>query len=308
MNDDQRRDRDVRAWVQSEAPEHAPDHLRTTIRSELAQTRQEGGPARFMRRNRPRSPAWTAAAAVLVLALTVVAGGFLGSRAQVAHPGPTPTPTPSSPSPSPVASSSPVPTPSGLILTAGSKTTDIFTPTLRFLSPAGWIQINDEPMVFHISPPTAGFLRQTDGQIYFDGVTVYAHPVAGPPDGGPNPVDGVGATAKDLATWLSTRPQLLASTPKQVTLAGRPAYQLDFTLSPDAGELCGVACVNLLNSTDRGASYQFGIEGPWKVRAYLIDGPNGTTVMVTVEDVDGKGFDREVRDAGPILDSLSFAG
>ena len=34
-------------------------------------------------------------------------------------------------------------------------------------------------------------------------------------------------------------------------------------------------------------------------------GPTGD-VMVTVEDVDGKGFDREVRDAQPVLDSLSF--
>jgi len=118
----------------------------------------------------------------------------------------------------------------------------------------------------------------------------------------------VGTTAKDLATWLSSRPQLLASKPKLTTLAGRPAYQLDFTLSPDAGQLCGVPCVNLLNSADRVTWYQFGIEGPWKVRAFLLDGPDGATVMITVEDVDGVGFDREVREAQPVLDSLSFGG
>ena len=95
-------------------------------------------------------------------------------------------------------------------------------------------------MVFHISPPTAGFLRQTDSAVYFDGITSYAHPVAGQPDGGLSPVDGVGANAKELATWLSTRPQLLASTPKKVTLAGLSGYQLDFALSADAGELCGI--------------------------------------------------------------------
>jgi hypothetical protein len=67
-------------------------------------------------------------------------------------------------------------------------------------------------------------------------------------------------------------------------------------------------CVNLLNSPDDGSSYQFGIEGPWKVRAFLLDRPHGVTVMITVEDVDGNGFDDEVRAAQPILDSLSFGG
>ena len=305
MTDDQRRDRDVRAWIQSEAPERAPDHLRTAIRSELAQTRQERGATMFMRRSWLRAPGWVAAAAVVALAV-VVAGGLLGTRGQTANPGPTPTPPTNTPSPTP--SGSPVPTPSGIILPAGSTTTDVFRPTLRFTAPAGWIQLYDEPKVFHISPPTAGYLRQTDGAVYFDGITAYAGPVAGPPDGGPSPVEGIGTSAKELATWLSTRPQLLASTPRKVTIAGLSGYQLDFALSADVGELCGVPCVNLLNSPDRAASYAFGIEGPWKVRAFLLDRPAGETVMVTVEDVDGNGFDQEVRDAQPILDSLSFEG
>ena len=64
-------------------------------------------------------------------------------------------------------------------------------------------------------------------------------------------------------------------------------------------------CVNLLNGTNGG--YQFGIVGPWQVRAILVDAPNGTTVMVTVEDVDGSGIQTELRRAQPILDSMTFA-
>src|SRR6188508_3021750 len=127
MTDDQRRDRDVRSWIQSEAPEHAPEHLRTAVRSELAQTRQERGAAVFMRRTWLRSPTRIAAAAVLGLALVVVAGGLLGNRSQIANPGPTLTPTAFASTPSP--SSSPIPTPSGIVLPGGSRTTDIFTPT-----------------------------------------------------------------------------------------------------------------------------------------------------------------------------------
>ena len=66
--------------------------------------------------------------------------------------------------------------------------------------------------------------------------------------------------------------------------------------------MCGVPCVNLLNAPDRGASYQFGIEGPWKVRAFLLDQRDRSTVMITLEDVDGNGFDREMRAAQPILE------
>jgi len=304
MTDEQRPDREVRAWIRAEASEHAPDHLRTAIRGELTQTRQERGPAMFMRRGWHRSPTWTGIAAIFVLALGVLAVGLLGTKGPVANP--VPTRTPPAITASPAASASPAPTPSGIVLPSGSTTTDVFRPTLRFTAPAGWIQLYDEPMVFHISPLTAGFLRQTDGQVYFDGITVWAAPVAGPPDGGRAPMEGIGTSAKELATWLSARPQLLVSAPTKVTIAGLSGYQLDFTLSPDAGELCGVPCVNLLNAPDRGVSYQFGIEGPWKVRAFLLDRSDGSTVMITLEDVDGNGFDREVRAAQPILDSMSF--
>ena len=66
-------------------------------------------------------------------------------------------------------------------------------------------------------------------------------------------------------------------------------------------------CANLLDSPDGGKSYRFGIEGPWKVRAYLLEAPDGTTIMVTVDDVDGQGLDQEVSAAQPILDSMTFA-
>ena len=143
--------------------------------------------------------------------------------------------------------------------------------------------------------------------MYFDGVAVYVGPVAGQPDGTIAPVEGVGTTSAALAAWLSTRPQLTATQPVQTTLAGRPAYRLDFALSPQAGDLCNIPCANLLDSPDGGRSYRFGIEGPWKVRAYLLEAPDGTTIMVTVEDVDGQGFDQEVSAAQPILDSMTFA-
>ena len=209
--------------------------------------------------------------------------------------------SPSAPSPTPA------PTPVGITLPAGAATSGAFTPGLRFTVPAGWIKTDDVPELLRISPRDAGFLRQGDGHLYFDAIVAYARPVAGPPDGGSATVAGVGTKARDLATWLSTRRQILASPPQRVTFAGRTAYMLDFGLSPDAGTLCGMPCVNLLNSTDDGASYQFGIEGPSKYRAYLVDAPDGTTIMVTIEDIDGNGMAKELNAAQPILDSMTFS-
>jgi len=121
-------------------------------------------------------------------------------------------------------------------------------------------------------------------------------------------VPGVGTSPLALANWLATRPQLTASAVTKTALAGLPAYTLDFTLSSSAGELCGVRCVNLLNGPgpDPSKAYQLGILGTWKDRAYLVKAPDGSTVVVTIEDTDGNGFDDEVAAALRIIESLVF--
>jgi|GEM_PF-5664551 hypothetical protein len=310
-------DREISAWIESEAPDRAPDRLRQAIRSEVAQEPQERGSAVFPRAVFAREHRFAAQAvgaagvAVILLVIGIVAGTFLGGGQRVIEPAPSASPPRSSPSPSVQASAapSPVPTPVGAVLAPGAFVTVAFAPHLRLTVPDGWVKTDDRPLGMRISPPGAGWLRQGNGglpAVIFDGIGAYSRPVAGPPDGGTLPVTGVGASAKDLADWLSTRPQLTSTKPTKVTLAGTTAYELDFTLSPAAGGLCGIPCVNLLNSADGSASYQFGIEGDWKVRAFLLEAPDGTTMMITLDDVDGNGFDQELRAAQPVLDSIQF--
>ncbi len=315
-------EREISAWIESEAPDRAPDRLRQAIRSEVAQTPQERGSAIFAtaifagHRLLAAPAAVAAGLAVVFLGIGIIAGSLLAGRGQVIGPAPAATPSASpsrsSPSPSaePSAEPSPVPTLEGTLLPTGPSVTAAFVPHLRFNVPEGWVKSDDRPSGLRLSPPGAGWHRQGNGglpPVMFDGIGAYSRPLAGPPDGGTLPVAGVGRSAKELADWLSTRPQLISTKPIKVTLAGRTAYQLDFSLSTAAGGLCGMPCVNLLNSSDGAASYQFGIEGPWKVRAFLLEAPDGMTVMITLEDVDGHGFDQELRDAQPILDSIEFA-
>ena len=172
--------------------------------------------------------------------------------------------------------------------------------------PAGWVLVEDEFATLHLSPSNAGWGRQGDGSVAFDGIAIYRRPVAAPPDGGPVPVSGVGTTAHVLADWLSTRPQLVSTKPKRVTVGGLPGFELDFHLSSNAGFLCGLPCVNLLNSGDNVDNFQYGIEGPWSVRATLIDVPGGPTVMVAVDGPSGLAFDRLLAEAQPIIESLRF--
>ena len=226
--DDLRRDREVGSWIRAEAPIHAPDRLRETIRSELAETRQESGPVLLMRRGMLLSPARAVLAAAVILGFGVVAGGFLGIRGntgEVVGPSPTNPPVSSpSASPSPSPPPTPVPTVSGLALPPGQTTTEALTPAMQFSVPAGWLRTDDRKLAYRISPVDAGYGVQGDESVFFDGVGVFVGPLAGQPDGTIGPVEGVGTTSADLAAWLSTRPQLTATQPDQTTLAGRPAY------------------------------------------------------------------------------------
>lgn len=298
------RDDEVGRWLRGEAPPSAPDRLREAVRADIAQATQEPvGRVVVPRAARPLL-ALAAVAAVIVLAIGVLrptllpgVGGIIGTPSATA----TPTPSPSGPG------SSPAPTPFGERLAPGPLRTSTFSPTVRLTVPDGWVFNADTAMRLTLLPADGGFVRQGDGVVFFDAVAAYADPIAGAPDGSVGGVAGVGRSAQELATWLASRPQLIASDPVAVTFAGRPAWQVDFSLSPQAGGLCGVACVNLFDSTDNARSYQVGYLGAAQVRAILVQVTEQQVVLVAVEDVDGSGLDALLAEAQPILDSWSFA-
>jgi hypothetical protein len=307
MTDDQRRDRDVHAWILGEGAVRAPDRLRDSVRAELIETRQERATASV--------PEWLAsmpmraAAAVVALVVGTAALGAIAGRDSVGPPPPTPTASPTSgPSVSPSASplETPAPTPRGTLLDAGAFSTSNFRPAVTLMVPAGWTAMEDEPDVVRFASPGARSFTQPDGITSFDGINVYARPRAGQPDGALTPVEGVGSSAKDLATWLSKRSQLIATTPVADTIAGHAAYRLDFKLSAEAGDLCGIPCTNFLFAGDNPDDYALGIEAAWQVRAWLFDAPDGSTVVVTIEVPSGIAFDSVVAEATPVVRSMRF--
>lgn len=304
MIDDRRRDGIVHQWLLAETPEHAPARLADLIRDQVADTRQEWPTIRMRFDLRVLR---LAGGGVALLVLSLLAGIYIGSPRPLPGPSPTAEVTPSaSAGASTGTAPTPAPTPVGTVLPPGEITSLRFSPPISLVLPPGWTLEDDNAESVSLVRPSPGHLVQGDGVVYFDAIRFYARPVAGQPDGTLTGVPGVGTSAKALATWLAERPQLTATAPTQTILAGLTAYQLDFSLSPDAGDLCGIPCANLLDSADRGGSYRFGIEGEWRVRAFLLDAPDGSTVMITIEDTDGVGFDDEVRAGMPIVESLEF--
>ncbi len=304
MTDNTRKDAVVRSWFEEEAPSRAPQRLLENVRVEVAEVRQERSTIRF---GGGRSPllGW-AAAIIAILLLAGLVGGLVGFPRPTMQPGPSPSPTATAASSQPAPTV--LPTPGGVLLPSGIYRSVSFTPAVALTLPAGWLLEGDTAAALTFVRPGAGFIHQPDGANFFDSVRLYARPVAGQPDGTNDPMPGVGTSPVALANWLAARPQLTATAVTTTTLAGLPAYTLDFALSPTAGELCGVRCVNLLNGPgpDPGKVYQLGILGTWKVRAYLVAAPDGSTVVVTIEDTDGTGFDEEAAAAAPIVESLVF--
>jgi hypothetical protein len=179
-------------------------------------------------------------------------------------------------------------------------------PPLSFSVPSGWTKSADLPAQLLLVPPGAGSFEQPDHSLAFDNVGVYVHPLAGPPDGGPLPVPGIGTDAKALSNWLSTRPQVIATTPAPVIIGGLSGYSVDVSVSRSAGSLCGVPCVNLFNAQDPGPAYQLGLFQGEQARAYLLDLPGGGIVIVLIEDVDGQEV-AKLRDvARGVVDSFAF--
>ena len=314
MSDADDRDDLLESWILSEAPSRAPSRLRDAVRHDVARIDQVGStwPSRLL--DATRTPA-RGLATFGVVCLMVVTVGWMLFRPFAANPGngstpgrPLPT---ASASPNASAASTPsvspsvAPTPRGTVLQQGPFRSTRLVPAITTSVPSGWTLQHDGLDQLVLVPPDAGWLLQEDGLAVFDSVSVYARPTAGQPDGSRQPVPDVGTGPEDLAVWLSTRPQLNATSPVPKMLAGRTAWMIDFTLASEAGDLCGVPCAHLLNGPG-GTSYGFGIVAEEAVRAYFLEAPNGDTVMVVLEDADASGLEMQAEAAAGLLDSLAF--
>ena len=283
-------ERDLREWFATEAAP-APDRLRHAVANRLSTTRQ----------GRSKSFGW-GAAGVLLAAVLVIAGALLiGSGRQAVMPASSPSPSSTSAPPTPT----PRPTPEGTLLSPGTLTTERLRPAISLTVPGGWTKVVDLPAMLLIVPPNAdSILQANEGTIVFDSISIYSNPVAGPADGSATAEPGVGRDARSLSLWLKARPQLVASDPVSVTIGTLHGYSVDYSISASAGGLCGVRCVNVFNMAD---GIQSGILEGEADRAILLDVPGGGTLLVLIEDADGRDIDAFRAVAEPVIRSLALA-
>lgn len=195
----------------------------------------------------------------------------------------------------------PAATPAASALPAGTYTSKAFVPAVTYTLPSGWSNPDDGPSYFHIAPAGA----QDEGVYVFRDVVAMSQDPSCPDSG----AAGVGKSARELATWMSSLPGVVASDPKTATLGGLSGYVLDLGIKDTWKQSCsfanGLPTVPLFYNPSAG--FHWVMAGSERLRLFLLDVPAGGTVVVDIDAFDGSLIDRLLTDATPIVSSMSFA-
>lgn len=187
---------------------------------------------------------------------------------------------------------------------AGEYDTEMFTPTLHYAVPDGWVNAEDLPGNFQL-------YRNDDSQDGVDGgsyIGIYAD-VHAPAPCKEAWAPGVGTTPAELADWYRHHPGLAASRPRAVTVGGLPGLLLDLPLRQGWDGTCpwsdGRPVVSVLVG---GGVSQLAhtVIGKVHVRLVLLQwGTRNVTIEIT--SVPGQHTRKEFLElAQPVLDSLRF--
>jgi hypothetical protein len=183
---------------------------------------------------------------------------------------------------------------------AGEYTSLGFRPAVTFTVPDGWLLAADSGLYLN--------LRPVENEVI--GIHLFRDPKAASQDptcpAAAEP--GVGSTAFELAAWIAERPGLAVTTRTMATVGGLVGVSIDVALRADWQQACpfanGVPSVPLFNSPEID---HWVVVGNERLRIYLLDLPDGGTVVVDLDAFDGAQFEDLVSRAGGVVRSLQFA-
>lgn len=197
--------------------------------------------------------------------------------------------------------SAPSGTPVASPLAAGTYTSKAFTPAVTYTLPVGWSNPEDAAGYFHLAPAGSDVVG-----IYLFRDAVAMSQDASCPD---SPASGVAKSAKELATWMSSLPGVVASDPKPATVGALSGYVIDLGIKQTWKQSCpfanGSPTVPLFLNTTTG--FHWIMAGSERLRLFVLDFPGGGTVLVDIDAFDGSLIDKLLVDAMPIVSSMSFA-
>jgi len=198
-------------------------------------------------------------------------------------------------------------------LTPGVHSTTFFRTPFTFTVGEGWDQRQDAGSEVDLSYLGGGTYTYPDSTKFHDGISVFRLPIA-QSSTREEPLSGIGTSASDLAHWLETHVDLVATGLTPITMAGAPGYRIEITtpIGPRASpDHCTVdhgvpRCVSLFLSGDDTSPFGFGLVGPESAVVYLLDTPSGDTVMIVIDDVDGVDPASLIAASTPVVESIVF--
>jgi hypothetical protein len=210
------------------------------------------------------------------------------------------------PTPAPSASAAGICPPGGGTcigsLTPGPHSSISFKPTIGYTTPPGWRNDADLPGHFHLRPE--GFDR--------GGIYVFRDPRIASQDetcqrtADPTP----GSSVTELVTWMTGREGLRTTQPLPVTLGGLRGQMLEVSLEPDWTFSCpfadGIPTIPLIVSEQAGLYWA--VAGTERLRLYLLQLPDGGTVVVDIDAFYGPDYPELLAESLPIVESFEFRG
>lgn len=200
-------------------------------------------------------------------------------------------------------------------LEAGSHTSAQFNPfvpitayvydygRLTYTVADGWTNPEDGPNGYILAEKGAA-----DGTAVFTFSTALADSQA---VGCPGTVQaGVGKTATALANWLTTLPGLVTTSPTSVTVGGLSGKTLDVSVAPSWTQTCeysnGKPYVAMFTNGNSTNNFDWGLAAGGRMRLFLLNLPDGRTMLIDIETPDASTFDALLADAMPVVQSFQF--
>lgn len=185
---------------------------------------------------------------------------------------------------------------------------------LEFTVPDGWSNASDWPARFHLTP-TSDYASWTSAGAppeSWHGVYVYARPAAsGQLPTCANDIQAdVARTPEALIEWISTRPGIVATEPKPITIDDHAGLWIDVEVASDWTGRCADASkpivITMAEATSDDAGWSWGVMSGEHQRLILLDLGDGDTVLIGIESVYPDRWDALLAEAMPIVESFDF--
>ena len=192
--------------------------------------------------------------------------------------------------------------PAATAMPAGTYTTSNFEPAVTFTVPEGWVVAGDTARSFQLQPGRERDRR--DLPLPRPRRRVAGRRVPGPAGDGRRTARRRSSPAGSGASPAST-----AGNPAMATVGSLPAVAVDVGIAAGWAQSCPFAGGNPTVPLfyDAAGGYRWVVYGAERMRLYLVDLPQGGTVVVNIDTIDGPHIDQLIPQALPILRSMTFA-